>query len=148
MQSVAEISRHSVLSGDLDLPISFCRHRSVPVPRDPLAIAKSLLHGVVHFPLQPSPLSANLQCKAIPLTCPELTAVVRLGSEVRASDSFQIFALTAEEFLGGRDMTGGICLRGGELPAFISGLVSRHDIVTTICTHSHSLQYAIHHVYK
>jgi len=97
----------------LDLPISFCRHRSVPVPRDPLAIAKSLLHGVVHFPLQPSPLSANLQCKAIPLTCPELTAVVRLGSEVRASDSFQIFALTAEEFLGGRDMTGGICLRGG-----------------------------------
>jgi len=63
--------------------------RTVP----PWTIYAPFLHGVWHSPFHHhNPTTYNI---TIPLTCTRLIEVDRLGSRVRVSDSFHIFALTA-----------------------------------------------------
>ena len=56
----------------------------------------------------------------IPLTCTKLTAVDRLGSGVRVSASFQIFALTAGDAPGGAGNCPGGEMSGGNVHGGIS----------------------------
>jgi len=76
------------------------------------AISPPFSHGAVHSPL-PAPVTTIHRSSDAPLTCTKLIEVDRLGSEVRVSASFQMFALKAVERcskwggkLSGEEMSG------------------------------------------